>query len=108
MSGDPFLVCDFVTKSFDGNRGAPALGEVSFSLNQGERLCITGASGSGKTTLLTILGGLQPPSSGDVRIRGKSLLTLRSHELAALRARDVGFIFQSSALIPVLSAKENI
>lgn len=77
-------------------------------MNAGQQLCIAGASGSGKTTLLTILGGLQRPSSGDVRIRGASLLTMSSKSLAALRACDIGFVFQSAALIPVLSARENI
>ena len=108
MRSSPFLGCEYVTKSFGSPDAVPALLDVTFSIDEGQQLCITGASGSGKTTLLTILGGLQRPTSGDVRIREKSLLGMTPKDLAALRARDIGFIFQSAALIPVLSARENI
>ena len=105
---DPFLECCRVNKFFHGAVPVWALADLSFDVQQGEHVCITGSSGSGKTTLLNIIGGLQRPSSGDIRIRGKSLTALTPREVAALRARDIGFIFQSPALIPVLSVRENI
>lgn len=108
MPTSPFLACESINKSFGPADAIPALLDVTFSIDEGQQLCITGASGSGKTTLLTILGGLQRPTSGDVKIRGASLLAMASKNLAALRARDIGFVFQSAALIPVLSARENI
>jgi putative ABC transport system ATP-binding protein len=105
---NPFLECCAVHKSFHREIPIQALAETSFSMDQGEQLCITGASGSGKTTLLNIIGGLQSPNSGEVKIQGKTLSTMSRRKLAALRARDIGFIFQSPALIPVLSARENV
>jgi putative ABC transport system ATP-binding protein len=104
----PFLQCDAVTKSFGKHPVVRALADVSFSVNEGELVCITGSSGSGKTTLLTIIGGLQRPTSGEIVVRGKSLRGVSHRDAAAFRARHVGFIFQSSALIPVLNAAENI
>jgi ABC-type lipoprotein export system ATPase subunit len=108
MTTDPVLECRGVNKCFGKNGSVQALAEISFSLDQGEQLCITGASGSGKTTLLHIIGGLQTPSSGEIVIQGKSLFAMTRREMAAFRARDIGFVFQSAALIPVLSARENI
>lgn len=108
MTIDPVLECRGVSKFFGKNGSVQALAEISFSLDQGEQLCITGASGSGKTTLLHIIGGLQAPSAGEIMIQGRSLFALSRREMAALRARHIGFVFQSAALIPVLSARENI
>jgi putative ABC transport system ATP-binding protein len=108
MTTDPFLECRSITKFFGRKAPVRALAETSFSVNEGEQLCITGASGSGKTTLLNIIGGLQAPSAGETRIRGKSLFSMPGSEMAAIRARDIGFVFQSAALIPVLSARENV
>jgi len=85
-----------------------ALREVSFSVPQGEFVAIVGASGSGKSTLLHLLGGLDRPSSGTVRIDGEDLYALKERERAVFRRRKIGFIFQSFNLIPVLSVEENI
>jgi putative ABC transport system ATP-binding protein len=104
----PFLQCDAVNKSFGKHPMVRALADITFSVNEGELVCITGSSGSGKTTLLTIIGGLQCPTSGEIVMRGKSLKAVSHREAARFRARHVGFIFQSPALIPVLSAAENI
>jgi putative ABC transport system ATP-binding protein len=104
----PFLQCDAVNKSFGKHPMVRALADITFSVNEGELVCITGSSGSGKTTLLTIIGGLQRPTSGEIVMRGKSLKAVSHREAARFRARHVGFIFQSPALIPVLSAAENI
>ncbi|MBB6733943.1 ABC transporter ATP-binding protein [Cohnella zeiphila] len=85
-----------------------ALREVSFSVPQGEFVAIVGASGSGKSTLLHLLGGLDRPSSGIVRIDGEDLYALKERERAVFRRRKIGFIFQSFNLIPVLNVEENI
>jgi putative ABC transport system ATP-binding protein len=84
-----------------------ALQEVSFTVNRGEFIAIAGPSGSGKTTLLNLCAGLDQPTDGEVIFRGQSLALLDSQQLADLRLRYVGFIFQAYNLIPVLSAQEN-
>ncbi|MCC3373847.1 ABC transporter ATP-binding protein [Cohnella sp. REN36] len=85
-----------------------ALKDVSFSIPQGEFVAIVGASGSGKSTLLHLLGGLDKPSSGVVRIDGEDLYALKEKERAVFRRRKIGFIFQAYNLIPVLNVEENI
>ncbi|MGA7220112.1 MAG: ABC transporter ATP-binding protein [Candidatus Sulfotelmatobacter sp.] len=108
MGSYPFLECRRVTKSFGGRRPFQALAEVTFSVEEGELLGVRGASGSGKTTLLTIIGGLQQPTSGEVILKGRALESLAQDEAAKLRAQNIGFIFQSPALVPVLGAGENV
>lgn len=81
---------------------------ISLSVNAGESLAITGASGSGKSTLLGILAGLDVPSSGDVILNGTNLSQLDEEGRAAVRAQNVGFIFQSFQLLPGLTALENV
>src|SRR5260370_5953364 len=108
MNTGPFLECSAVSKSFGKHPTVQALAEVTFSINVGELVCITGSSGSGKTTLLTIIGSLQRPTSGEIIVQGKSLNSASNRETARLRARHIGFIFQSPALVPVLNASENI
>ena len=82
-----------------------ALRGVSLSVAEGESIAVTGPSGCGKSTLLQILGGLDRPSAGEVRFRGRSLGSL---DLDEYRARHVGFVFQSFHLLPTLSAIENV
>ena len=108
MNTVPFLECNSVSKSFGRREQVHVLSGVSFAVSEGEQVCITGSSGSGKTTLLTIMGGLQRPSSGEVKIQGRSLAEMSSREAARLRAWRIGFVFQSPALVPVLSASENV
>lgn len=81
---------------------------ISISVSAGESLAITGASGSGKSTLLGILAGLDVPSSGDVILNGTNLSQLDEEGRAAVRAQNVGFIFQSFQLLPGLTALENV
>ncbi|WP_373331684.1 ABC transporter ATP-binding protein [Thiopseudomonas alkaliphila] len=84
------------------------LQNISFSLNQGDSLAITGSSGSGKSTLLGLLAGLDTPSQGSVKLAGHLLETLNEDQRAAVRAAHVGFVFQAFQLLDTLSALENV
>jgi putative ABC transport system ATP-binding protein len=85
-----------------------ALAGVDFLVERGEFVSLAGPSGSGKSTLLNCVGGLDRPTAGTVSVDGVELGALSSSELAGLRLRKVGFVFQSYNLIPVLSARENV
>jgi putative ABC transport system ATP-binding protein len=85
-----------------------ALNEVSLHVEKGEFTAIVGPSGSGKTTLLNILGGLDEPTSGQVRIRETDLFSLKESERIRFRLHHIGFVFQAYNLIPVLTARENV
>ena len=85
-----------------------ALSDVSVELHAGELVMLRGPSGSGKTTLLNILGGLDEPTSGRVWLRDVELTTTRESDLVELRRHQLGFVFQSFALLPMLTAAENI
>ena len=84
------------------------LRDISFALGAGQTAAIVGASGSGKSTLLGILAGLDTPTAGQVHLAGHDLFALDEDERAALRARHVGFVFQSFQLMPNLTALENV
>src|SRR6188474_1763191 len=84
------------------------LSGVSFSLRRGENLAILGPSGSGKSTLLSILGTLEPPTSGNVRLAGKDPFALNEAELAAFRRDNIGFVFQEHHLLPQCTVLENV
>ena len=85
-----------------------ALNGVHLHIERGEFTAIKGPSGSGKTTLLNMIGGLDTPTSGYVEINGTNITKLKSNELIDFRLHNIGFVFQSYNLIPVLTAKENI
>ncbi|NYF16674.1 putative ABC transport system ATP-binding protein [Microbacterium sp. AK009] len=81
---------------------------VSLELRAGELVVLRGPSGSGKTTLLNLLGGLDRPSRGDVRLDGRSVVSASRGEQVAFRRQDLGFVFQASALLDELTASENV
>ncbi len=91
-----------------GSKQTVILDKVSLSFNKGEFVVIGGSSGSGKTTLLSILSGLDRPSSGNVIISGQDITVLSEDQLAPLRNRRTGFVFQAFYLIPSLNALENV
>lgn len=91
-----------------GREKIRAIHDVNLEVYSGQLVTITGRSGSGKTTLLNLLAGLDSPTSGTVHIRGQDLSRFSERELAQLRRRDVGFVFQSFGLLPLLSAYENV
>lgn len=84
------------------------LDNISLTVHEGESIAIVGASGSGKTTLLGLLAGLDVPSRGRIVLAGSELGTLDEEARAQLRAREVGFVFQSFHLLPALTAAENV
>ena len=103
------LKVEGLTKKYGkGESEIIALDNVSFCVNKGEFVAIVGVSGSGKSTLLHMLGGVDLPTSGQVYIDDMDIYSLDENELAILRRRKVGFVFQFYNLIPVLTAKENI
>ncbi|RRD02717.1 ABC transporter ATP-binding protein [Prevotella sp. OH937_COT-195] len=85
-----------------------AADHVNINLRQGEFSAIVGPSGSGKTTLLNLIGGLTLPSSGKILVNGKDIGTLKDKDLVDFRLHNIGFVFQSFNLIPVLTVEENI
>lgn len=105
----PILQFKSVTKTFDMESGTfTALSELSFSLPKGAFAAVTGPSGSGKSTLLNIASGLDRPTQGEVFIAGKSIVHLSQSELCRFRRQNLGFVFQSYNLFPVLTALENV
>ncbi len=90
-----------------GDQTVRALNQVTLSLGRGEFVAVAGPSGSGKTTLLNLAAGLDSPSSGRVILKGNDLAHMTRRQKARLRLEEVGFIFQSYNLVPVLSAREN-
>jgi putative ABC transport system ATP-binding protein len=98
-----------VTKTYRlGTQDVTALGGVSMVVDAGEFLAVAGPSGSGKTTLLNLIGCLDTPTSGTIEIDGERVSDLTAGRRADLRARKLGFVFQTFNLIPVLTAWENV
>jgi putative ABC transport system ATP-binding protein len=100
------LTLDRVDKEYPG--GVAALRDVSVDIPTGDRVAVVGPSGSGKTTMLTILGTLERPSSGEVRIDGRDVAKATDRELAGLRAHEIGFVFQTFHLQDALTAVDNV
>jgi putative ABC transport system ATP-binding protein len=91
-----------------GSQTVTALADVSLTIHGGEFMAVAGPSGSGKTTLLNLIGCLDVPTSGEIAIDGEPITRLTAGRRADLRARKLGFIFQTFNLIPVLTAWENV
>jgi lipoprotein-releasing system ATP-binding protein len=106
---DAELVADNIVKEYP-TPGEPlrVLNGVSFTLARGDNLAILGPSGSGKSTLLSILGTLEPPTSGSIRLAGEDPFALDEAALAAFRSRRVGFVFQDHHLLPQCNVLENV
>ncbi|KZK10868.1 ABC transporter ATP-binding protein [Lactococcus cremoris] len=101
------LKMDNITKSFgNGHNKIQALKGINLEVNQGEFVSIIGPSGSGKSTFLTIAGGLQSPTSGNITINGLDFTPLSEKKRSKLRFKEIGFILQSSNLIPYLTLEE--
>jgi putative ABC transport system ATP-binding protein len=106
---DPIISVDHVHKSVTDSTGTlDILRDIDFSLAPKETAAIVGASGSGKSTLLSIIAGLDTPTSGTVRLAGQDLFSIDEDARAAVRARQVGFVFQSFQLLGNLTALENV
>ena len=106
---DPIIAVEHVTRAVTDSTGTlTILHDIDFALAQRQSTAIVGASGSGKSTLLAIIAGLDHPSSGTVRLDGIDLFALSEDERAGLRARKLGFVFQSFQLLGHLSALENV
>jgi putative ABC transport system ATP-binding protein len=104
-----FIECRQLERVFDaGGQPFHALRGIDLQIERGELVAIIGASGSGKSTLLNAVGGLDRPSSGDVLIDGQSLATMPEPQLADLRNRTVGFVFQQFNLLPRYDALRNV
>ena len=88
-----------VTKALDG---------VSVAVEKGEFVSVIGTSGSGKSTMLNMLGGLDVPTSGSVKIRGKEIAKMNDEQLTVFRRRNIGFVFQNYNLVPILNVYQNI
>jgi putative ABC transport system ATP-binding protein len=108
MSETNVIELEQVTKTYSSQPPVHALRGVSFTVRSGELVAIVGPSGSGKSTLLHILGTLDRPSSGTVRIDGEDVATLTDRRLAALRAHSIGFVFQQFFLSEHTTVLENV
>ena len=106
---ETILAVDGVCKSVQDASGTlDILRDIGFTLESGQTVAIVGASGSGKSTLLAILAGLDTPTRGKVLLAGQDLFALDEDARAAVRARHLGFVFQSFQLLPNLTALENV
>ncbi|MBS0424762.1 MAG: lipoprotein-releasing ABC transporter ATP-binding protein LolD [Proteobacteria bacterium] len=106
---DVVISCRNLVKQFSqGDLAVPVLKGVNLDLAKGEMLSIVGASGSGKSTLLHVLGGLDAPTSGEIRILGKNIAQIGEEQRCRLRNGSLGFIYQFHHLLPEFSALENV
>lgn len=107
--GEPVIETVNLNKTYKlGNEDVEVLKNINLTIRKGEFVSIMGPSGSGKSTLLYLIGGLDKPTSGSVKIAGKELSTMKDKEQSIMRRRDVGFVFQFYNLIPNLNVEENI
>ena len=105
----PVITAINISRKFGiGDTAVTAVKDVNLKVKQGEFLAITGRSGSGKTTLLNLLGGLDQPTYGQILLQNQDLSDMSDPEMVKLRRQNIGFIFQSFGLLPLLSAYENV
>ena len=105
----PLLACRQLSKTYqEGDKATTVLQNISFQLYRGDLTAIVGSSGSGKSTLLHLLGGLDKPSSGEVFLNGAQLSTLSDRQVAQLRNRHLGFVYQFHHLMADFTALENV
>jgi len=108
VSSEPVLELDGVTKVYGEQPPVAALRGVSFTVRRGELVAILGPSGSGKSTLLHVMGTLEPPTRGAVRIGGVDASLLNDKQVSLIRAREIGFVFQQFFLAEHATVRENV
>jgi lipoprotein-releasing system ATP-binding protein len=109
MSNQPVLLCESVGKTYtEAGSSLEVLKEIGLTVMRGERIAIIGSSGSGKSTLLNILGGLEAPTIGEVKVGGEALYEVSENKRAAIRNRQLGFVYQFHHLLPEFTAVENV
>ncbi len=109
MTENPVVIFENVSKIYQvGEVAIPALKGISLSIPKGRFSMVLGPSGSGKTTLLNLVGCLDQPTEGEIRVCGEKVAEITDDRISEFRARNIGFIFQNFNLIPVLSARENV
>ena len=106
---EPIVLLNNVTRDYDTpTHIVHALRGINLSVDHGQLLAVRGRSGSGKTTLLNMIGGLDHPTSGQIRINGTEITNMGDSELVRMRRDNIGYIFQAFGLVPILSAAENV
>jgi putative ABC transport system ATP-binding protein len=109
VDGGPVVEVTDLVREFDtGTTTIRAVDDITFRVESGELVAVRGRSGSGKTTLLSLIGTLDRPSQGSVRVTGLPVSEMPERDLVAFRRRTIGFIFQAFGLLPILSAAENV
>lgn len=109
MNNDPILSCRSLSKTYvDGSLRVDVLKNLDLDVMAGECIAIIGASGSGKTTLLQLLGGLDVPSSGSIKIVGQNMSQMTERQKSLFRNKKIGFIYQFHHLLPEFNALENV